>query len=239
MKASGVVTVFGFLLIGARIRAVENSLVDNFIANSDKTIAVVTFGHDQNFSIPDTKNFVFLDFQSENVNLSETDIVDCPESWSELDSDFIIFVPSSRLRWAVDCLVNGYEKFLFYVVDDELQQPEIELLKIFSGNWLKKKNFKVFIAIGDLTYFFDPFFNVDGSFGKLISSSDFKTKMPSNLNGYQINVEMFESTYTMAKIKKPKFLEDFQGPDVEAAMFIRDRLNATSLFKFWFSSEHF
>lgn len=239
MKAPKVITVLAFLLFESRTQVVCNKLIESFIAKSDKTIAVVTIDNaDHNFSFPETRSLIIFSIQSENFNQSEITGVgglkSCNEDFAtELVADYIIFSSALLLRWTVSCIVNEHRKFLFYVMDNEIQFSETNFLEILNKTWTEKQNFKVFLAINDSVYSFDPFFNVNGSFGKLNSASElnFETEMLSNLNGYQINVEMFESTYTVSKVKKPKSIEDFKGPDVEAAMFIRDRLNATSKLK--------
>lgn len=51
------------------------------------------------------------------------------------------------------------------------------------------------------------------------------------LNGYSIRLEIFTSSYSIPRVKPPKTLLDFYGPDLNVAKVTGEILNATCKIK--------
>lgn len=148
-----------------------------------------------------------------------------------LNEDFnhIIFTSFDFLRTTLKCLTNPVGRFLFIIGDNSTDSTELNLISLLNETWTNNGALKVFIAINDSVYSFDPFHrNNNGVFGKLNTIFDASLgETVDELNGYALSVEMFSGTFTLPRVKAPKNINDFDGPDAIAANFIGNQLNAT------------
>lgn len=234
-----------------------SEITEKFIRKSNKTISIIAIDDEINkkvFFHPKTslKTFIMFNIQSEMlVNCKNLEKVDkySNESTSPIelnkfrklqtfknfielqceDCDNVIFSPSHFLD-SILCFVNSFGTFLIIVTDNKTTFSDDELMDMLSKTWTVNGALKVFLSMNDNVYSFDPFHrNPNGLFGKLNSFSDPSDNQKlKNMNGYPMKVEMFSATFTYTTVKQPLRVDDFTGPDVNAALFIRDQLNATS-----------
>lgn len=161
------------------------------------------------------------------------DFSDFKDIWDEMrsDSDSIMFVPSYFLNAALTCFTNPLGSFLIFLTDTETTYTKQDLTTMLNKTWTRNGALKVFLSIDNNVLTFDPFHrNQNESWGKLNSVSDwsFYKSTVNQLNRHSLGVEMFSGTFTMTSVKNPKSVDDFSGPDANAARFISERLNATS-----------
>ncbi|KAG5681334.1 hypothetical protein PVAND_010779 [Polypedilum vanderplanki] len=144
-------------------------------------------------------------------------------------NDFIIFTASKNLESILKCIVQPLVRFLL-IVDEDLPSFK-HLTAILNRTWIDNGAFKIFISSQDGIYTFDPFYrnNNDGSYGKLNWFPVPIERKLKQLNGYPLRVELFSSTYTLARTKQPKNSDDFDGPDIDVARLTAAVLNATIL----------
>lgn len=241
------------LLFTKTVEAWRNEFVENFIINSNKTISIINVDEDfvnenlfskalMNFKIT-SKNFIKCE---EFVKIDKYGNVESPISVGKfrqtkdfkdfidiqkgLNCDYVIFTSSLFLNLVLKCLVNSLGRFLISLTDNEKHFSDRDLIDLLNKTWTDSGALEVFLSIDDNVYSFDPFHrSLDGIYGKLNLLSDLTTtKGLRNLNGYPLNVEMFDSALTSSLVKKPKSVDDFIGPDVSVANFIAKNLNATS-----------
>ena len=148
----------------------------------------------------------------------------------ELKIGHIIYASASCLKSSLLSLVNSLGTFLI-ILDDAIEEEEI--LNILKLYWKNLGALKVFILVGEKVYNFDPFAiildNATSSYGKLVKySTKSKEETFKDLNGYQLNLEMFSSSYSNdVPGSKGKTLSDFFGPDVDMARFLESSMNFT------------
>lgn len=147
-----------------------------------------------------------------------------------LNCDNVFFSSSLHLESVLRCFVNSLSAFLIRLTDTKTTFSDRDLMDLLNRSWTDNGALKVSISINDNVYSFDPFHrNANGMFGKLNPfSGEADAAQLGNLNGYALNVEMFAGTYTFSKLKSPRNVNDFTGPDASAAKFIGEQLNATS-----------
>jgi hypothetical protein len=110
---------------------------------------------------------------------------------------------------------------------------EKNLTHMLNKTWTNNGALKVFISTYNTVYTYNPFHrNGDESFGKLNSFVDYTFDSDGGrdmrqLNGYPMRLEIFTSSYSIPRIKPPKSLSDFHGPDVDVAIVTAEVLNAT------------
>lgn len=235
----------------------RSELVENFINNSNNSISIISIGDAFDESCFDekafVKSFVKFRFVSEtlkrcekfakvdkysNVTMSiqlnkfrsSQSFENFVEIWNCVSCDYIIFSPSQMLASALKCFVSS-GRFLLLLTDSKTIFTDGDLMDMLNRTWTENGALKVFLSINANVYSFNPFHrNSDGIYGKLNSLSDVNIagENITNLNGYRMNVEMFAGTFTSSKVKNPKNVDDFTGPDASTAKFISERLNATS-----------
>jgi hypothetical protein len=232
-----------------------DSVIASFVKSSpsDKTISVITFDNSTPFNFPASRpRMLFnvapraLDNCTNYANIDFYDDAATPRAFSHGNltliamlarmefNDFIIVVASSSLLESVlRCMVQPQPRFLLII--NEAPPSLSHLAAMLNRTWLENGAAKIFVAShddggsGDV-FKFDPFHeNGDGSYGKLNSFTavpfESETKQ---LNGYPLRVEIFTSTYTLARTKQPLSVDDFDGPDVDVARTTSQILNATS-----------
>lgn len=159
------------------------------------------------------------------------DFSDFKDIWDKMNSDSMLFVPSYFLNAALTCFTNPLGSFLVFLTDTETTYTEQDLTTMLNKTWTRNGALKVFLSIDNNVLTFDPFHrNQNESWGKLNSVSDlnFNKSTVNQLNRHSLGVEMFAGTFTITSVKNPKSVDDFSGPDANAARFISERLNATS-----------
>jgi hypothetical protein len=240
-------------LLTKTIESQRIEFLEDFINNSNKTISIISVEEDfpirnffekalMNFKVS-SKNFYnceefVLTDKYRNVtspisfsNFRQTkkfkDFIDIRNGFF---CDYVIVSSSLFLESILKCLVNSYSTFLISLSDDKKLFSDRDLMVLLNKTWTDNGALKVFVQIADNVYSFDPFHrNHDGIYGKLNLFSDVTTtERLENLNGYPLKVEMFGATFTSSLSNSPKTVDDFIGPDADAAKFIANILNATS-----------
>lgn len=231
-----------------------NEIIENFINSSATTMTFIsidegvsnsssvvdkfhdipkTILHFNTTSMKNCNNFANIDFYGKNISKFES-------NWKLEDilfitefSDLIIFTPSKFIALILKCIVQPQSRYLLFVTTLETLETT-SITHMLNSSWVSNGASKIFILQQDKVVTFNPFLRNDhGSYGKLIpfmvpfSNSD---KRFRNLNGYPIKVELFSSTYTAARSKTAKSLDDFRGPDADVAKEISKVLNAKSMY---------
>ena len=148
----------------------------------------------------------------------------------ELEIGHIIYASASCLQSSLLSVVNSLGTFLI-VLDDVIEEEEI--LNILTLYWKHSGALKVFILVCRKIYSFDPFAinlaNTSRKYGELIKySTKPKEETFKDLNGYQLNLEMFSSSYSNKyPSMKGNHLSEFFGPDAEMARFLETYMNFT------------
>lgn len=150
-------------------------------------------------------------------------------------NDFVISAPWNFVDAILKCFVHPLSRYLIIIT---ASSPSLTKLTIMlNTTWTNNGAFNVFIVAAspsqtyDKVFKFNPFHrNDDGSFGKLnhLVAMPFESAELKNLNGYPLRVELFASTYTLARSKQTKSVDEFYGPDADVAKMTRELLNATS-----------
>lgn len=238
---------------------INDGIIERFIRSSNKTISITTIHNAENnlgFIIQrfPTVPRVILKFINiswvdnctsyANAELHEEDQSVRRKSIKLLSliekNDFIIFTTLKAIESALKCIVHPVTRFLIIVTDVSTKSPSItekNLTHMLNKTWTNNGALKVFISTYGTVYTYNPFHrNVDGSFGKLNSFVDYTFNDDGGrdmrqLNGYPMRLEIFTSSYSIPRIKPPKGLSDFYGPDVDVAKVAAKVLNATCKFK--------
>lgn len=250
MTKTMIFVFFCFSLTKA-IQSQRNEIVEDFISKSNRDIFIINVDEDfdvRNLERPLTKfkipseSFIGCEkiakfdkfnvtseasFDKFRVSRAFTDFIDIQ---SKQSCDYVIFSSSIFLESVLKCLVNSPSTFLISLSDDEQQFTRRDLTNLLNKTWTESGALRVYVSIAEQIYSFDPFHRTpEGIYGKLNLDSDFPTTEGlNNLNGYSLNVEMFDGTFTYSSVKEPKGVDDFIGPDANFARFIADKLNATS-----------
>lgn len=251
MKAFTISTCFIFIEI-----LVANEFAAYFIEVVNKTFAIIAIDNEEfQFDKFLLKDFLNFQIKSETLEKCDENFFEAPnetskfqweklrqsksfkdfkEIQSELNSNFIILTPSHFLRSSLKCFTNSDGTLYAFITDNKTGFTDQELMNLLNDTWTNNGALNVFISIYTNVYSFDPFhLNHNGMYGKLNSSSDPSRSMKlKNLNKRRINIEIFPSIFTNSSVKNAKNVDDFFGPDAEAAKTIRDRLNATSLWNY-------
>ena len=148
-------------------------------------------------------------------------------------SGFVLICPFDTFELYLGCLINRSGTFLFIIEKDSNMGTELnEIETILKKMWHRRSNLKIFVLIFKEFYVLNPFdVNKDtNTFGILEKFTEQKLKRSfKNLNGYPINVEMFDSAYSVARDENfTNKLDFFYGPDVEVAHFIKSQMNVSS-----------
>lgn len=259
MRALLVAAIFGIFQTSSGGQIDRRELVGKFLAHSKNTISVFYIADDKNDENILGKNAAqnaFITFRIESDTLvnceklvkdddsskmmsvdemgkfrASRDFSDFKDTWDEMNSDSIMFVPSYFLDAALTCFTNPLGSFLIFLTDTEITYTKQDLTTMLNQTWTRNGALKVFLSIDNNVLTFDPFHrNQNESWGKLNSVSDwsFNKSTVNQLNRHSLGVEMFASTFTITSVKDPKSVDDFSGPDANAARFISERLNATS-----------
>jgi hypothetical protein len=148
---------------------------------------------------------------------------------------YIVLTGSAELEKRIQCLSFKATGSLFFIVADGIGRTD--LLATLRKSWKKLEFLKIFIFNGTIIHLLDPFLidENDGFYGTLIQYSAHRkiTAVSRNMNLFPINVEIFNSVFTIDKNdgKAGKAenltLNSFYGPDVTVAKVIMRRMNFT------------
>lgn len=137
----------------------------------------------------------------------------------------------NMLQHFISCLVNRSGKFLVVIEDtqDNSNGTE-ELTKVLKNSWKSNGNLNVYVLIHRSIHHYSPFVIEEKDFGLLkqfeINDINFR-----NLNGYEFNVELFNSSYSVSEHEHETetiHLNSFYGPDVSVSELIQKQMNVTS-----------
>lgn len=253
MKALVFMSLFLITTSSCYVDGVRRNQVESFIKSSNKTVSIISIDEkiDENFILKELKAIILFEVKSEslvgceevckadkysNVTISSPlDVFRKTKSFKdfmELDSDYdtVIFSSSLFLDFVLKCFINPLGSFFIFLTDNVRTFTDEDLKNKLNKTWRDNGAFNVYVSIHEIVYSFDPFHpNFNGIPGRLNSHSNpcARHKL-TNLNGYSLNVEMFAATFTVSSVKNPKSVDDFSGPDANAAKFVRECLNATS-----------
>lgn len=252
---------FLLLLFQLSSSEINNGILERFICSSNKTISIATIDNAENNLEFIVQKFQFiprviLRFSNRtwvenctsyaNSELHEEDQSVTRRKSIKLLSltdknDFIIFTTLKAFESALKCIVHPVTRFLIIITDVSTKSPSItekDLIHSLNKTWTNNGALKVFISTYNNTvYTFNPFYrNGDGSFGKLNSFVDYTFdddggRDMRQLNEYPMRVEIFTSSYSIARTKPPKSHYDFYGPDVNVALITAEIMNATCKIK--------
>lgn len=139
---------------------------------------------------------------------------------------FIIFTTLDKLNDNMLLFINPIGSFLFVI--EALEFNIEKVLKKFNEVWKKKRSFKVFVMLNNEIYCYKPFDIVDDDSngrGKLmIFTENYELEMFKDLKGYNLNVEVFASAYSILDDENLQFT----GPDAEVTNLIQEEMNFTS-----------
>ena len=258
-------TVFCLLLLSFSSEGVIRSEnVVKFIKSSSQTVIVLMIDIEVDENFTHEQPMMKLKLQSESLRDCElrvgedsfrnaTQLLDVNKfkvsenfkdfltHWICSSCDYVIFTSSSFLEKVLKCLINALGRFLILLVDNEKTNiSDQHLMDLLNATWTSNRALKVYISIDEKIYSFDPFHRTsNGSFGKLnLNSDNFNVSGErfKNLNGYPLKVEMFNTIFGWSKMKNPKDVNDFTGPDAKIAKLIAENMNATSQTEMSFSS---
>lgn len=149
------------------------------------------------------------------------------------NSGYILLCTFDELELYLGCLLNRAGTFLFIIERDTKDAQHLQNISaILFRAWESSTNLKLFVLVARQIFVLNPFL-IDAnskSFGMLenLSDVDVNRKL-KDLNGYPMNVELFNSAYSMTNgTKFTGKLDSFIGPDVEVARFIEARMNVSS-----------
>lgn len=251
---------FFLFLLQISSSEINNGVVKRFIRSSNKTISIATIDNAENnlqyivHQFPGVPRAV-LRFTNRtwienctsyaNAELHDEDLSVRRKSIKILSGvekhDFIVFTTLRAMEAALKCIVHPTTRFLIIVTDVSTKSPSIterNLTEMLNKTWTHNGALKVFISTHNTIHTYNPFYrNGDGSFGKLNSFVDYTFEGDGGrdmrqLNGYPMRLEMFTSSFTISRIKSPKSIQDFYGPDVNVAKTTENFLNATCEFYF-------
>lgn len=226
--------------ISSSITAVTFISVDEASSNSSSVINKFhsipkTILHLNSSALKNCSNYANVDFYGRNITAKkfQSDFMLDEILYLNEFSDFLIFTPSKFIALMLKCIVQPRSRYLIQVTTTTTLEP-LSITHMLNETWNSNGALKIFILQQDKVISFNPFHrNDDGSYGKLNSfvasfkSSEWRFK---NLNGYPLRVELFPSTFTMARIKGfYKTVDDFDGPDADVAKIMKAQLNATSM----------
>lgn len=228
----------------------KSDVVEEFIRNSSKTVSIISIDDTRNFIVGNSKAFVTFKVESETfVNCDEfakadkySNVTSSPrldifrESYSfkdfievrsDSDYDNVIFSSSFYLDSVLECFTNAHGTFLIFLTDNVTTFNDKDMTEKLNKTWRENGVFNIFVSTHEFVYSFDPFHrNPNGVWGKLNPHSKPRALHEiKNLNGYPMNVEMFQSTFIDSSVENPN-IDDFTGPDAYIAKFVRERLNA-------------
>lgn len=206
-----------------QFKAGEKSIVNLKVSNDVLKDCVELHSTDE--------SFVHLDFNANNTNIeNNANMCKIFMKFWELEIGHIIYATASCLESSLLSIINSLGTFLI-VLDDAIEENKtLNLLQLY---WKNAGALRVFILVGKRIYRFDPFaIKIDGatkSYGELkIYSSNIQEENFNNLNGYQLNLEMFSSSFSnQYPGSRGSKLTDFFGPDVDTAQFLESSMNFT------------
>jgi hypothetical protein len=185
-------------------------------------------------------NYANIDFYIDAVS---TTVFHHQENWLLVETlarmefnDFVVFASWELIGSVLKCLTQPLARFLLIAnTTTTINEAHAirQLTNILNRTWVENGALNVFLSSHEKLFTFDPFHrNDDGSHGKLnsfaVSFESVGGKL-KKLNGYPLRVDLFYSTYTMGRVKQPKSVQDYEGPDVDVARLTSEKLNATSL----------
>lgn len=151
-------------------------------------------------------------------------------------SGYFIFCSFDVFELQLGCLVKRAGTYLFVIEKSSLLNYNLEdVSEVLKRAWKKTENLKIFVSCLDELYVMNPFKmnKTTKNFGVLEKlTEEGMSRNLKNLNDYPLRIEIFDSAYSIRRwgnsSEFPDELDLFYGPDVDAARFIEERMNASS-----------